>query len=240
MSAVDDVQDTLTLLAGSTLLMVGLTDLHLRYVKPQMQPLLVVAGLVLVGLALRGTLRLVRELRGQAPAAAGDGHGHRLPLSTWLIALPLIVLSLVAPPPLGSYAAARTDTRIAEPRVELPPLRAPRDGAVDLTLTDYYTRVLYAEDTLQGVRLRLTGFVTPVGGRWYVTRISLSCCAADGRPVKVLTSGAPAATAPPADSWVEVEGVFTAPQAPSADEVPLPTLELDAVRPVEEPREPYE
>lgn len=231
-----DAQDSLTLLAGVTLLAVGVTDLHLRFVKPEMQPLLVLAGAVLVGLSARGLLRTYREVRAGA-AASEDAHEHGTSPSTWLIALPLIVLSLVAPPSLGSYAAARSDTRIAAPSIALPPLPPARDGAVDLTLTDYYTRALYDEQSLRGERLRLSGFVTPVGGRWFLTRMSLSCCAADGRPVKVLTTGEPA---PAADTWVEVVGTYAAAQALAADEVPLPTLEITSLRRVEQPRNAYE
>ena len=234
-----DAQDSLTLMAGATLLAVGLTDLHLRYVKPQMQPLLVLAGAVLVVLGARGLVGAYRDLRG-ADDRTDDAHGHAPSASTWLIALPLLVLSLVAPPSLGSYAAARSDTRIAEPVVTLPALPESGDEPVEMTLTDYYTRVLYAEESLEGRRLRLSGFVTPVDGRWFVTRMSLSCCAADGRPVKVLTAGAPASVAPPADAWVEVVGVFTSPQSTAADELPLPTLELESVRRIEQPRNPYE
>jgi uncharacterized repeat protein (TIGR03943 family) len=243
-----DAQDNLTLLVGATVLAVGVSDLHLRYVKPQMQPLLVLSGLVLLGLGLRGVQRMYREVAGRqsAPAAHGDGHddphGHEHGMSStaWLLLLPLLVLSLVAPPALGSYAAARSETTISAPKVALPALPAERDGAVDLTLTDYYTRVLYDPASLDGVRVRLSGFVTPVDGRWYVTRMALACCAADGRPVKVLTTGSSAAAAPDSDAWVEVVGRFTAPQTPPGGERAVATIEVEQVQPVPRPRDEYE
>lgn len=239
-----DAQDALTLLAGATLLAVGVTDLHLRYVKAEMQPLLVLAGVVLVGLGARGVIGVVRELwalrSGSGAQPAGSHDAHPVAPSSWLIALPLIVLTVVAPPSLGSYAAARSDTRIAEPTVELPTLPAAQDGAVDLTLTDYYTRVLYAPESLADVRIRLSGFVTPQGDRWFVTRMSLSCCAADGRPVKVLTAGQPATDVPPPDAWVEVVGRLVEPERLDGDAVGVATLLLEHVRRIQAPADPYE
>ena len=244
-----DAQDALTLLAGATLLAVGATDLHLRYVKAEMQPLLLISGAVLLGLGLRGLARVVRDVRAGRPADHDPDfedpevlheHSHSVAPSSWLIALPLVVLALVAPPSLGSYAAARSETRIAEPTVDLPPLPAARDGAVDLTLTAYYTRVLYEPETLEGARLRLTGFVTPVGERWFVTRMSLSCCAADGRPVKVLTAGQQAASVPPADTWVEVVGRMVEPERLGDDPVAVATLEVEQIRTIPAPADPYE
>ena len=149
-----------------------------------------------------------------------------------------IVLSLVGPPARGSYAAARSDARISAPTVELAPLDAPTDGAV--TLTEYYTRVLYDMESLDGVRVRLTGFVTPVEGRWFVTRVALSCCAADGRPVRVLTAGEAATPAPPADSWVEVVGTVTEPERLADDPIAVATLQVESIRSIEAPRDPYE
>lgn len=246
------------MLVGATVLVVGVSDLHLRYVKPAMQPLLVLTGVILLAFGVRGLLRVYREVTGRRVSPAGgqadsdahghagghghaDAHGHAAPSGTaWLLALPLLVLSLVAPPSLGAYAAARSDTSIAEPTFELPPLPGPRDGAVDLTLTDYYSRVLYAPESLAGARVRLTGFATPVDGRWFVTRMALACCAADGRPVKVLTTGDAARPAPAADTWVEVVGRYSSPEVLPDAEGSVATLELESVRVVDAPRFAYE
>jgi uncharacterized repeat protein (TIGR03943 family) len=251
-----DAQDNLLMLVGATMLAVGVSDLHLRYVKPAMQPLVVLSGVVLLALGLRGGLRVYREVTAgrhvgrdaaAAPHAAegGEGVGHRdhdhhgLTRTAWLLLLPLLVLCFVAPPTLGSFAAARSDTTIPEPSLDLGPLPQPRDGAVDLSLTAYYSRVLYDRRSVQGIDIRLTGFVTPVDGRWFVTRMVLACCAADGRPVKVLVTGT-AGSAPPADTWVEVVGRFTAPQTLPGAEVSVATIAVDRVRVVDQPRNAYE
>jgi uncharacterized repeat protein (TIGR03943 family) len=267
-------QDTLLLFVGVMVLQVGLTDLHLRYVKPQMQPLLVAAGAVLTALAV---VSIVRTLRGRSrrptvvtasptehvpggaltvshgagplhPAAGrvangqdgeqddhgGQEHAH-MPATAWLLALPLLVLTVITPPALGAYAAARGTSTIDAPSGDVLPLPAAVDGAVELSLTEFATRSLYAPDSVQGVPVRLTGFVLPGQDGWSVARIALSCCAADGRPVRVEVVGAPA---PAADSWVTVQGRLTRLEGEGSRRVPV--LAVDSVRPVDAPVQQYE
>ena len=253
-----EAQDNLLLLVGVMILLVALTDLHLRYVKPAMQPLLVLSGLVLVGLGALGVLSAYRsmgpEKRAEAEHAAaavhdgvgevtghdGHGHAHHMPRTAWLLALPLLVMALVTPSSLGSYAAERQSSVVEAPTYELPPLPEPVDGAVELTLTDFSGRALYDPKTVAGVRVRLIGFATPApGGGWTVTRMRLACCAADGRPVKVLVTGPAATPVPERDTWVAVEGRFE--PVPSADsELPVVALSADSVRVVPAPAQTYE
>lgn len=243
-----EAQDNLLLLIGALMLHVGLTDLHLRYVKPAMQPLIVItgAGLLLIGLV--GVVRMVRGPGTPAPVPEGHGagldeHGHSHhagPRAAWLLVLPLLVMATVTPPTLGSYAAARSSTTIETPTYEPPPLPDPVRGAVDLSLTDYYTRVLYDPEQLRGAPVRLSGFVTAVDGDWYVTRMALSCCAADGRPIKVLADGPGSRPVPAADTWVEVVGTYTTPRPPAGEQDPAIALEVRELREAPRPQNPYE
>ena len=58
-------------------------------------------------------------------------------------------------------------------------------------------------------RVRLTGFVVDgAAGRRYLTRMVITCCAADAGPVKVGLSGAVPAGLK-SDTWLEVTGVYT-------------------------------
>ena len=109
-------------------------------------------------------------------------------MSISLQALTFLVLGFVVPPPLGSYAAERDDGTVrSQPSTldyssELPP------GDVELTLTDYHMRALFDDgSTLQGRTVSLVGFVSASdsGGEWSLTRMKLSCCAADAYAVKV-------------------------------------------------------
>jgi uncharacterized repeat protein (TIGR03943 family) len=257
-----EAQDTLLLFVGVMVLQVGITDLHLRYVKPQMQPLLIVSGVVLTVLAVVSIVRWQRGLRagtvvtasptehvpGGALTAAvdalppsdehghDDGHDHaHMPRTAWLLALPLLVLTVITPPSLGAYAAARGSSTIDAPRGEVAPLPAPVDGAVELSLTEFATRAVYAPDSLAGTPLRLTGFVLPEQDGWSLARIALSCCAADGRPVRVKAVGA---QEPASDTWVTLEGRFNGVDGEGRKRVPK--LAVDRVVPVEAPVQQYE
>ena len=247
-----DVQDNLLLLTGAAMLAVGLSDVHLRYVKPAMQPLVVLSGVVLLAFGLRGLVRIVRDIRADdsdlrtAGAAPGDDddaqdpHGHGSTGTAWFLALPLLVLCLLSPPALGAYTAARSDTALPEPDGAFEPLPPARDGAVDLTLSDYYLRVQHDPASLSGARVRLTGFVTPMQDRWFVTRIALACCAADGQPVKILAAGPGAVRAPSGNTWVEVVGRYGPPEVLPEADVSVASLVLEQLRVVDEPRVPYE
>ncbi|HEV2087480.1 MAG TPA: hypothetical protein VGR21_04115, partial [Cryptosporangiaceae bacterium] len=53
----------------------------------------------------------------------GHGHGPGGPRVAWLLTLPVFAVFLVAPPPLGSYAASREGaTAVQEPSSDFPPL----------------------------------------------------------------------------------------------------------------------
>jgi uncharacterized repeat protein (TIGR03943 family) len=242
-------QDTLLLFVGVMVLQVGITDLHLRYVKPQMQPLLLTAGAILTLLAVVSIVRSQRALatapsRRRRPSehvpggAAGEPHGHdhaHLPRTAWLLALPLLVLTVVTPPVARRLRGRPRTSTVEEPSGEVAPLPPPVDGAVQLTLTEFATRAVYAPDTLEGAPLRLTGFVLPEEQGWSLARIALSCCAADGRPVRVSVTGAPA---PAADSWVVLEGRFSGVEGEGRRRVPV--LAVDRLQPVEAPVQQYE
>lgn len=246
-----DTQDYLLLLLGVLVLQITLTGSYVRYVKEGMQPLLLITGVGLLAVGLLGVVRIVRELRGEKPPAAaegteaalheheGPGHEHGSPRAAWLLALPLLVMISVAPPSLGAYAAARSSATVAEPTFELPPLPGPRDGAVDLGVVDYTSRVLYDPDSVRDETVRLSGFVTPIGDQWFVTRMQLSCCAADGRPVKVLAVGPGAAPAPAPDTWVEVVGVYAAPRVADAGKEHTAAIEVLSVTEVPRPDNEY-
>ncbi|MEE1753963.1 TIGR03943 family putative permease subunit [Streptomyces sp. SP18CS02] len=138
----------------------------------------------------------------------GHGHDHHAgPRVAWVLFLPVLALLLHAPPALGSYTAGReTDAAVAEVS-EFDPLPA-RDPA-PLALSGFIARVQQDRDgSLRGRTVLMTGFVTPAkdpGGPWFLTRLVVSCCAADAQTLRVRVHGAPA---PPADTWVTVTGTW--------------------------------
>ncbi|WP_440107165.1 TIGR03943 family putative permease subunit [Streptosporangium sp. H16] len=144
--------------------------------------------------------------------ADGDGgghdHAHGGPRVAWLLCLPVFAIFLIAPPALGSFAAARDDT--PPPRDQTLNSFTPLTGTgpVEMTVGDFIGRA-WDDDkkSLTGREVKLTGFVSPAKkkGQWYVTRMQIACCAADAFPLKVAVRGL---QEPPADTWVEVTGTW--------------------------------
>ncbi|MFI6228967.1 TIGR03943 family putative permease subunit [Micromonospora echinospora] len=239
-------QAVVLLLLGGAVLRASLTDLHLRYVKEGLQPFLVAAGLLLVTAA---AMTLWYELR---PVAEGDpvdhdeghddhGHGHHGARVGWLLILPVLGLLLVAPPALGSYAAGQAGTVLSDRATsDYPPL--PEGDPVRITVLDYASRALFEQGRSIGDRrVQLTGFVvTGPDGQPILARMILSCCAADGRPVKLgLTGDVPAGLAD--DSWVEVTGRYTDRIGRDpVNDAEVPYLEVESWRQVPTPKQQYE
>jgi uncharacterized repeat protein (TIGR03943 family) len=206
-------------------------------------PWLLITGLLLCGL---GALGLAADFRPSTDRADPD-EDHAVPGVAWLLMTPIVLLVLVAPPALGSYGVRGVTTRVAAPAGALRALPPPRDGAVELTLREYAQRVLFDRPAaLDGTRLRLVGFVVPataterrrLGAGFFLTRITLSCCAADGQPARVYIQ-----TSQPqrADSWLAVEGhAATTPARQSrADADDDVVLVSDVIRPIQQPLNPY-
>ncbi|WP_369230765.1 TIGR03943 family protein [Streptomyces sp. R21] len=167
-----------------------------------------------------------RHEDGEHGERHGHGHGHEdgeegeegeegdvgvhdhsaVPRVAWLLFLPALSLLLYAPPALGAYTASRETPKAVTEREHFDPL--PAASPVPLTLTDFIGRVQqdHARD-IRGRSVLLTGFVTPDkrGDGWYLTRIMISCCAADAQSVKVRVYGAQAL---PANTWVSVKGTW--------------------------------
>lgn len=259
-------QDTLLLVFGCIMLRVGVTDLHLRFVKAQMQPLIVLAAVVLIvigAIGLYGQLRAPaaggsargagRQTADGAPEHAGhehdgpghaghghDGSGHGPPRAAWLLALPLFVLLLIAPPPLGADAVNRSSPVTLAPADVVPALPAAVDGAVDLAISDYSQRAFFAPETVVGETVRLVGFAVPDDEGWLLARLTLSCCAADGRPVTARMTGPGSQPVPAADEWFEAVGRYVPSAASTGDEQSAPSLEVTSLQRIEPPSSPYE
>lgn len=253
-------------MVAALLLRLGLSDDHLLFVKPAMRPWLLVAGGVLVVLAVTRVLAAHSagrpDAHGEAVGAgAPDGGGRRHDAARdgghadgehgggwlpWLMAVPFVAVVVVPLAPLGSYMAMRQAPRNPAPpesTVEgFPPLPAAVDGAHELSLTDFTSRARYdSERHLEGETVRLTGFVTPASGRhddFLLTRMVLSCCAGDGAPVQVAVRGLDG-PAPAADTWLVVEGTWRPPHA-GGQQPAVPALQATSARRVPRPADPYE
>lgn len=235
-------QAVVLLLVGGAILRASFTDLYLRYVKEGLRPFLIAAGVLLVASAVATLwyeLRPKRAAVGVQEHDDGHGHSHREPAVAWLLVLPVFALLLVAPPALGSYAANRAGTALQETS-DFPPL--PAGDPVKVGLVDYATRAVYDEGkSLDGRRVVLTGFVLIGDDKApYLARMTLSCCAADARPVKIgLDGSVPSGLA--ADTWIEVVGRYTTKS--TKDEVNggvIPYIDIEEHRRIDAPTNQYE
>jgi uncharacterized repeat protein (TIGR03943 family) len=228
-----EAQGVVLFLVGAAVLHASLSDLYLRYVKSGLRPYLLVAGVILIVAALA---TFWYERRGGRQDRNRRQHEPRV---AWLLLLPLCALILVTPPALGSYAADRTGAVLPRPP-GFPAL--PAGDPLRLRVLDYATRSVYDHGrSLAGRRVVISGFVTTgPGGTPILTRMVLSCCAADAQPVKVGLTGHLPERLPP-DTWVDVVGTYTDKQTKDAvNGAPIPFIDVSQATLVNPPRDRYE
>lgn len=197
-------QAVVLMLLGGAVLRTSLTDAYLRYVKEGLRPFLIAAGIALVAIAVA---TLYYELRARRSA---HGHDHPEPKVSWLMLAPVLGLLLVAPGALGAYAADSTGTALGAWEEESDYLPLPEGDPAEIPVLDYASRAIFDEGrSMEGRRVKLTGFISRADdGTVFLTRMILSCCAADARPIKVGIEGA-ATDGFAGDDWVAVVGTYT-------------------------------
>ncbi|GIH24917.1 TIGR03943 family protein [Acrocarpospora phusangensis] len=231
----------LVLLGGAVLRISLLSTTYLNYVKPGFRPFLVAAGLVVFVLGLVGVYQEWRKNSHEDEHEHGHGHGHG-PGVAWLLTLPVFAIFLIAPPALGAFAARSEEVPARPPVAALDAYAPLASGQVTaMPLGEFIGRAWGDSGrSLAGRQVRLTGFVVPSKkkDRWYVARIQIACCAADGIPLKVAVLDA---DAPPENTWVEVTGTWV---DPKLEELPkgtvAPELSAGSVTVIPAPVEPYE
>lgn len=232
-------QGLLLAFLGAVLVRLSVTDAYLRYVTPWMKWPLLVSGLILLGLALGPVLGLGGRPDGDH--SDHDGHGghgdHRVPWVTWLLVLPGLVTFVVSPPELGSYLAERrSGDTVAAPRPASVAALDSSAGPVEVAVNEFVWRAQDGGETLEDQAVRLTGFVSyGDDGAWYVTRLTIGCCAADALAYQVQVDGA---ERPARDQWVQVDGVYAS--GTGTDLSTVPVLQAETVTEVEAPRRVYE
>jgi uncharacterized repeat protein (TIGR03943 family) len=242
-----DLHSVVLLLAGGALLRIALTGRYTSYVKASARPYLTAAGVVITALALVSLWQTVAARRRHPSAASwntdDDGHDHRRGRVevAWLLVLPLAVLLLIAPKPAGAYEAGRAGSALP-PAPSSPYGPLPAGDPVRLSVVGYATRAVFdAGRTLAGHHVQLTGFLTAApGGGWYLTRMLVTCCAADAQPIKVgLVGDLPAGLA--ADGWLTVIGGYTSQTAKDpVNGATIPYLAVTSAQVTTQPADPYE
>lgn len=232
----------LLLLGGAVVKATVFSDIYLRYVKESLRPFLIAAAVMLV---IAGLMAIVNDLR--APSAEDEHHGHdhgdkphHEPRVGWMLIAPALGLLLVAPPALGAFAAGQSGSAVLQESDLYPPL--PEGDPARISVLDYATRAVFDKGkSMKDRKVLVSGFLSdgPTGGQ-VLTRMMLSCCAADARPIKVGLSGdAPGGL--PNDQWVEVTGVYTTRTVEDpVNGVAIPFIEVIEWKQIEPPRNQYE
>ena len=237
----EQTRSVLLLALGATAVWLGRSGEALNYVRPGLAPLVLAAGVVLLALGLLPPLGLLGA-QAAGPAGGGGGHRHRARVG-WLLLVPVLVVLVVQPAALGSYAASSRSVVPGGGDGDFPALAAPVRGAVPMPMAEFVTRAVRDPgQSLAGVRVRLIGFVAPAeggDGGWRLTRFVIFCCAADAEALQAVVRGDQVPRA--RDQWLEVEGTWQPrPATPDDPNPPPPVLNADGVRPIDPPRPPYE
>ncbi|WP_238165446.1 TIGR03943 family putative permease subunit [Kribbella caucasensis] len=252
-----NVAGLVVVFVGAAIVQLAISNTYLRYVKPGMRWMLLAAGVILILLAVADVLADTRRKPAQQHddgqhddgqhdhephTGDDDGHGHHgLPRAAWLLLIPVFALLVVDPPALGADAAQRQSPVAAKP---VAPKNqswladsAQSDKPVPLAVRDYAIWAVWEKDSMKGRNFQLTGFVTPgKNGSWYVSRIGLTCCVADGTAFMVEARGDQ--PAPAKNQWVTVTGEWAEPTKRQDGDVAAITI--TEVRQVTPPTNQYE
>jgi uncharacterized repeat protein (TIGR03943 family) len=210
------------------------------YVRPAMGIPLGIAAAVLAALGGYGMLR--RDCAGltvvQADAHEGHAHGV-LPKVCWLLAVPILVLTLIAPGPLGAANSAATAAPTSV-SFHPAPLPADRSAIISLKLRDLLGWTTADPNKLLLHRpLRLIGMaarVTDNGRLVRLTRYTITCCAADAEPFSADITLPADSLVPAKGGWIEIVGMWNGQHSSDG----WPEIDGATVRAIPQPGEPYE
>jgi uncharacterized repeat protein (TIGR03943 family) len=234
-----DAQSILLILLGAAITRITVDNTFLQYVRAGLRPWLLVAGGILI---IVGLVALVREIRPRFRTGKSEPHGHRQRIA-WLLVVPVMAIFVVEPGALGAYSASRGGgggVGSAPPNSNgFSPL--PAGNPVSDTVRDFSQRALWDHGrTLTGRHITLTGFVTPRGKQQiYLTRLMITCCAADASPITIRIDGKVGAR--PTNSWLQITGIYAGIDKNQPDgEDPVPILHAENVQQIKAPTNPYE
>ncbi len=240
---------------GGLLLAITLSGKFTSYVKPGFRPMLLIAGGILVVLAIASLAAAIRDdIASPKPDADGDGdetddhqghhHGTRAP---WLMLAPVLVLLFVAPPALGAAAVDRgiscgtpapDGTTYPSRRVKAAdPL--PVGPPVPLSMQEFVQRSLYdADHSTAMTDVEVVAFISRSncdGDGYSLVRLKISCCAADAIAVRVHVD---APTQYPSDTWVRAV-IRAVPDTGDQSNNYVPSVSVISLTPMSQPDEPY-
>ena len=233
--------------AWATVMLHTIASGHInRLLTPIFRNYVLVAAVVLVALSALYLL-LYQPVENTAPALAKTGQLRQL--GRWLVLLiPVIAASVLAPSAMSSTTIVnRLGTSGAIPMPALgvvsqanvqEELSADPNQPVPVEVTDLVT-ISQSPDQIkafEGRKVRTVGlFLNATGSNPKLVRLIMLCCAADALPVSVELTGNTTGKWSQTQ-WLEVVGTAT---FPSTLGTVIPRIEVDTIKPTQEPDEPY-
>jgi uncharacterized repeat protein (TIGR03943 family) len=237
-------------LAGLTALVIGLSDVLTRYLRPSMARWLVLAGAVAV---ILGVASLLTD-RSTVSDSPPHDHGTWSTRVGWMLVLPVLVAVVIDPGALGSFA-------VNQQAVGRSPLAGDFDLAALLEARSFSGQTVQLShlelwqgveagsglDLLAETPLSLEGIVVHddrLAEGFVLGRFLIGCCAGDALPIAVVVTGDPASDLPD-DTWVRVEAMFDREATATArrgegDWAALAgVVDLVGLEVIDEPAEPY-
>ena len=161
------------------------------------------------------------------------------PVVGWLLAAPLLVLMSVSPTGLGAAASNRVDSFEPQPPAQTDTWALPADDPFEMRMIDFVNHALYDEQRrLEGRQVIMEGLVVndpEVDDGFLLVRFVVSCCAADGLPLKVALRGT--AERYDDDQWVRATVTWRPPDSDAPDAASSGFIEAEVlnVEPIDDP-----
>lgn len=235
----------LTLSYGVLALYLFMTGKVSYYIHPDFSWYVVIAGIVLILLALSNGWTITQSSKGSFKNLLTYPNNLQKFVGLGLLFLPLIAI-LVFPPRLLSAATAQNrltvsygDSGLSREVKKVSPfvINSEKRLFIDwIRLFSQYPQV----ERYEGMKANIKGFVLPYkdlpSGYVYLAQFIISCCAADARPVTIPLHFDPQQHQITSDQWIEVKGTFT---IDTLNGQTQPILEVEQITPTNIPDEPY-
>lgn len=215
-------------------------------IHPSYNPLSVIAGILLLGIAAYRAWTLIQQRQSRQPlptvphlSLLPNGVGSVLLLSVALLAM------VITPQPFSSQTAIQRGVGdiITNTQVKPQSFRA-ETKPEDRTLIDWMRtlQVMPEPETYAGQKAKVQGFVVHPENfpqqYFRITRFIVTCCAADAYPVSLpvkLSSGDRTQFQP--DRWLEVEGSIIVETIADQRQI---VIQAQQLKPIPQPARPYD
>jgi len=233
--------------AWGTVMLHTVTSGHInRLLSPMFRSYVLVAAMLLLILSV---LHLFLYDPAADPIPSSPGRWRHF--VRWLVLLlPVVAASVLSPSALSGSTLANRALDSTTGAIPMPSMSAASNQDVQAALsadpkqpvpvevTDLITLSRSAEQmkAFAGRKVRTVGLIDNHGGSSKLVRWIMWCCAADAQPASVALDGDTSTGTKDGTQWVEVTGTA---QFPSTLGHVVPQIEVDTIKPTQEPDEPY-